>query len=564
MTIEQTSPAPAPAPAPAPVRRGRFMQRLFPILVIAGTALAVTIIWSLPNEIEGFYRSMIPFALIMLAGLLLGMWLVFFSGLRRGWLVALVVLVALGGTALGTIRRVHFDGNMFIRSVEFRWDPTQAELLQAERQRRASELPLPVAVDLDTPASDDWPAYRGPKRDGHASVPKLVREWDQTPPKLLWKQRCGGGYASFAIVNGRAITIEQVGGDEAIVCYDVDTGREIWEHRYPALFSESAGGDGPRATPTIHQGLVYSLGATGELVCLDAKTGQRKWGTNILTNNRNLTWGMCGSPLVVDDLVIVNPGAQTESAIGKAVRAYHRLTGEIVWETGSFNAGYSSPMLAELGGVSQVLIFDGKGLGGYLPRTGQELWRYEWVTQSDQGINVAQPVLLGQDRVLIASGYSRGAALLKVNRQQDQWSVETIWRTNIKTMRAKFSSPVAVGDYLYGLNDGIFECLDLRNGVAVWQDKRRAGRGRAYGHGQMLLVTDQSRPADDPARQQILMVTEANEILLIDPTPQGLREHARLVALSGEKTWNNPAIARGKLLVRNAYEIACYDLTRSE
>jgi outer membrane protein assembly factor BamB len=273
---------------------------------------------------------------------------------------------------------------------------------------------------------------------------------------------------------------------------------------------------------------------------------------------------MCGSPLVVDDLVIVNPGAQTESAIGKAVRAYHRLTGEIVWETGSFNAGYSSPMLAELGGVSQVLIFDGKGLGGYLPKTGQELWRYEWVTQSDQGINVAQPVLLGQDRVLIASGYSRGAALLKVNRQQDQWSVETIWRTNIKTMRAKFSSPVAVGDYLYGLNDGIFECLDLRNGVAVWQDKRRAGRGRAYGHGQMLLVTDQSRPADDPARQQILMVTEANEILLIDPTPQGLREHARLVALSGEKTWNNPAIARGKLLVRNAYEIACYDLTRSE
>lgn len=561
MSTDQAS---KPAASSIATHHNRFMQRVFPLLVVAGTATAVTVIWSLPNEIEGFYRSMIPFAVIMLAVLLLGVWLVFFSGLRRGWLVALLVAALVGGTAFGTIRRVHFDGNMFVRSVEFRWAPTQADLLQAERLRRASELPAPVTVDLDEPAADDWPAYRGPKRDGHASVAKLVRDWDKTPPKLLWKQRCGGGYASFAIVNERAITIEQVGDQEAVICYDINTGREVWEHRYPALFTEAAGGDGPRATPAIHKELVYSLGATGELVCLDAKTGQRKWGTNILTDNRNLTWGMSGSPLVVDDLVIVNPGAQAPQAAGKAIRAYHRLTGEVVWETGSTNAGYCSPMLAELGGVTQVLIFDGKGLGGYLPKTGQELWRYEWITQSDQGINVAQPVLLGQDRVLIASGYSRGAALLKVNHQQDQWSVEPIWRTNIKTMRAKFSSPVAVGDYLYGLNDGIFECLDLSKGTSVWQDTRRPGRGRAYGHGQMLVVADQSRPADDPARQQILMVTEANEILLIDPTPQGLREHARIVALTGEKTWNNPALARGKLLVRNAHEVACYDLTRSE
>src|SRR5207253_1242770 len=148
---------------------------------------------------------------------------------------------------------------------------------------------------------------------------------------LLWRQPCGGGYAGFAVAGNLAVTIEQRRDQEAVVAYDTATGRERWAYAYPAQFTEQLGGPGPRATPTIAGRDVCSLGATGHLVCLDAATGQLKWAVDILTDNQNLTWGMSGSPLVYDNVVVVNPGAQTEAAKGRAVVAYHRATGKEIW-----------------------------------------------------------------------------------------------------------------------------------------------------------------------------------------------------------------------------------------
>src|SRR5262249_13714974 len=172
-------------------------------------------------------------------------------------------------------------------------------------------------------------------------------------------------------------TLEQRRDREAVVCYDATTGREVWVYSYPALFEETLGGPGPRATPTIRDGAVYSLGATGVPVCLDAATGKLKGPApvNILENNANLHWAMSGSPLVYDQVVVVNPGTQSEAARGRALVAYDRATGQEVWKSGATKAGYSSPMLAVLGGVRQILLFDGEGLGGYSAADGKELWR---------------------------------------------------------------------------------------------------------------------------------------------------------------------------------------------
>src|SRR5262249_14154758 len=147
------------------------------------------------------------------------------------------------------------------------------------------------------------------------------------------------------------VTIEQRRDDEAVVCYGAATGHERWVHQYPAHFSEPLGGDGPRATPTIADGDVYSLGATGWLKRLDGATGKVKWETNILADNDNIQWGMSGSPLVYDRFVVVNPGAQRESARGRAIVAYDREAGNPLWSGGARRAGYSSPQLATLCGV---------------------------------------------------------------------------------------------------------------------------------------------------------------------------------------------------------------------
>jgi outer membrane protein assembly factor BamB len=155
-----------------------------------------------------------------------------------------------------------------------------------------------------------WTDFRGPKRDGEYSEGPVLLNWPATGLKPIWKQPAGAGYASFVIARGRAFTIEQRGSQEVVAAYDVPTGREIWTNAWAAEFRESMGGDGPRATPTFHEGRLYSQGALGELRCLDAATGKRIWSRNILTDNQadNLQWGMSNSPLIVDDKVIVMPG----------------------------------------------------------------------------------------------------------------------------------------------------------------------------------------------------------------------------------------------------------------
>jgi outer membrane protein assembly factor BamB len=522
----------------SPPRKRSFFRSWLPWIIVALAGVAVGVLWALPpSAMDGAFRFVDTIMILLLMLLLLRLWLLFFSGLRWWVRIGIPVLVIGGfiGLSVGAVKRVAFSGDM-VPHFHFKWEKSHDEMLQAHREKQKEGLASLPPTDLSGP--DPFPGYRGEQRDGVAHGPALAREW-KGPLTPLWRQPCGAGYSSFAVAGNGAVTIEQRGDQEAVVCYDVASGKERWVWEYPADFQEPMGGPGPRATPTIADGKVYSFGATGKLLCLEGTTGKVVWEVDVLKDNNNLAWAMAGSPLVFDDVVVVNPGAQTPEAKGRALVAFERATGKEVWHTGDNQAAYCSPMLATLGGKRQILLFDAEGLSGYDDKGGGELWRKEWITPP-QKINVAQPLVFDGDRVFITSGYSIGCAMLKVTQTDGKWDVKELWKN--KAMRCKFSSPVAYQGHLYGLDDGVLTCLEQETGKKKWREGH-------YGHGQVLLSGD-----------LLVILGEHGELALVQATPEGFREKGNFPALEGDRTWNPHAIAGGKAFVRNHVEMACYDL----
>jgi len=392
------------------------------------------------------------------------------------------------------------------------------------------------AAPATGPARNYWTNYRGPKRDGNYEATPVLTSWPSGGLTPIWKQPIGVGFASFVIADGRAYTIEQRRGQEVAAAYDFATGREVWKQEWSAEYSDSTG-DGPRATPTWDQGRVYALGATGELRCLDANTGSVIWGKNILSDNgaENLQWAQAASPLVVDDKVIVLPGGSS----GKSVVAYNKNTGAPVWKVLNDRQAYVSPMLVELAGRRQIVVVSSSRVIGLVPESGAVLWSYPWDT--DMGINVSQPVMVDSNRFFISSGYGKGAALVEVKGSGASFTATTIWE-NIN-MKNKFNSSVLHNGYVYGLDEGILTCLDVNTGERKWKEGR-------YGYGQVLLASG-----------HLIVTSDTGDLALIKASPDKYIEVARFTALQG-KTWNYPAIADGRLLVRNANEMAAYDISR--
>jgi outer membrane protein assembly factor BamB len=320
-----------------------------------------------------------------------------------------------------------------------------------------------------------------------------------------------------------------------VAAYDLRTGRELWTNGWDGEFTESMGGDGPRATPTYHDGLVYALGALGELRALDARTGAVVWRRNILSDSGadNLDWGMSGAPLVVDDTVIVLPGGGG----GRSVVALHRRTGQPAWQSLDDRQAYTSPMLMTIAGVKQIVFVTATRVVGVTPEGGRLLWEFPWATQ--MGINAAQPLLLDDDRVFVSSSYGQGAAVFEVIRDGDRFSARQVWANT--RMKNRFSSPLYHAGHIYGLDESILACVDARTGDLKW----KAGR---YGYGQVLLAGD-----------RLIVLTEQGEVVQVRATPEGHEELARFQAISG-KTWNHPVIADGFLLVRNLREMAAFDI----
>lgn len=388
----------------------------------------------------------------------------------------------------------------------------------------------------------DFPAFQGPART--AVLPDLTLDpnWGEHPPRELWREPIGAGWGGFAVVGGYAFTQEQRGDDECVVCRRLSSGKEIWKHADKATYKgkpryEGMGGPGPRCTPTVDDGRVYTVGTTGIFNCLDGGTGKVLWTHNIVTENGGSVafHGVCGSPLIVGNSVIVAPTGKSSASLA----AYDRVTGKPVWCTGINEAAYATPMLASVAGNEQILNYDDRGITAHDPASGQVLWHFDW--------NVKEPICSqpianagAPDQVLLTVGYGRGSALLKVSRGSDgKWSAQPVWET--KTMKTKFTTAVAHGDYVYGLDDGIMQCIDLKTGRQKW-------KGGRYEHGQILLVGD-----------LIVVQTEPGRVVLVEANPNRLTELGTVSALSSQ-TWNCPTLAGKYLLVRNDREAVCYEV----
>ena len=321
----------------------------------------------------------------------------------------------------------------------------------------------------------EYPQFLGPSRNATVRGVRLEPDWSARPPKLIWRRPVGAGWSSFAVSRDAAITQEQRGEQEVVVRYDFRSGEEIWATSNPSHYDNPISGEGPRATPTIVGDRVFSVGSTGILNCLDLETGERIWSRDFIEENDGEVpqWGVAGSPLVMDDIVVVNAGGTD----GKSLVAYNRETGEIAWTGGGDKAAYSSPLMATLAGVKQIVIFNGSSVAGHDPLDGRVLWTHEWPRQQP---NVVQPVPISADGLIVSAGYGVGAKRFQIQRGANgKLEATLVWENN--RLKAKFANFVVHEGFIYGLDDGIMVCLDAATGERQWK------RGR-YGHGQMLLV----------------------------------------------------------------------------
>jgi outer membrane protein assembly factor BamB len=419
----------------------------------------------------------------------------------------------------------------YVELEEDRKDEAELPSLVVPTQSLPTVEAKPVPTSTTAPPAY-WTDYRGPNRDGHYKEMAILTKWPDRGLPELWRRPVGGGYASLVVAEGKAFTIEQRKDHEVVAAYDMETGREVWTNSWRAHFQESMGGPGPRATPAWHGGKVYALGAEGELRCLDAASGKPVWSRNILKDNRasNLQWAMAAAPLVVEDKVIVLPG--------KSVAAYDRLTGQPVWTALDDRQSYTSPMLVTLAGQRQLLIVSARRAMGLTVEDGRLLWEYPWQTSYD--INAAQPLVIGENRFYISAGYGHGAAVVEITRNGERFQARTVWENT--RMKNKFNSAVLYEGHVYGFDEAILACIDATTGEQKW-------KGGRYGYGQLLLASG-----------HLIITSETGDVVLVKATPERHQELARFRALDG-KTWNTPAIAGGKLLVRNTREMACYRIT---
>lgn len=510
--------------------------------------LIVAAVWAVLNGVCQAIEwddAAIPYLILvsssMLAVIVLAIWPVFNRGLTGIWRYGPIAgLLAVGAVFFGLFKVSH-DGAMRL-ILTYRWAPGD-ERLALERDVKAATgatLAAPVA------GPSDFPQFQGSNRDGIVRGLKLARDWQAEPPTLLWRKEIGVGWSGFAAVGPWAVTQEQRGGDEMVTCYEIETGELRWTHTNHARFTSVLGNDGPRATPTIHEGKVYALGATGILDCIDFASGERLWTHDIVKENGADVdnWGKSGSPLVVDEKVIVSAGGSE----GRSLVAYHKDTGEKIWSGGDDVSAYASPVLMTLHGERQVVIVNQGWIAGHDLATGAVRWKHPWKGSSSGDASNSQPHAIGENRIFVSKGYGVGAQVFAVKKSSDGgWSTsDPIWpdaNSGRRVLKTKLSNVAIRDGYVYGLDDGMLQCVELATGKSQWKQGR-------FGHGQQLLVDD----------LLLVMHETTGEIALVEATPTAFRQLGELSALGRRKAWNNLCLVGRRLLVRNDEEAACYEL----
>ena len=450
------------------------------------------------------------------------------NGPRRAAMVATILLASGVWTLLRT------DGMTGDARHDFawRWAETPEERLLAQAGDDPTVLPSAPAATETTATGADWPGLRGPDRDGIIPGVRIETDWSASPPVELWRRPIGPGISSFAVRGDLLYTQEQRGDDEVVASYTVTTGEPVWRHRDAARFWDSHAGAGPRATPTLSAGRVYTFGATGILNALDAADGAVVWSRNAAsdTDAKVPGWGFASSPLVVDDVVIV--------AVAGALVAYDLATGDRHWFGPDGGYGYSSPHLLTIDGVAQILLMSAAGATSVAPADGRLLWEHPW----PPGTRIVQPALTADGDLLISAGEGLGMRRIAVAHGPGGWTIAERW-TSIR-LKPYFNDFVVHDGHAFGFDGSILACIDVEDGKRKW-------KGGRYGHGQLVLLADQDL---------LLVLSEQGELALVGAAPDQFTELARFPAIEG-KTWNHPVLVGDVLLVRNGQEMAAFRLS---
>jgi hypothetical protein len=397
-------------------------------------------------------------------------------------------------------------------------------------------LTIAVAAAAAQPFTQtaDWFQWRGPNRDGKSAETGLLKSWPAQGPPLAWRGTGAGiGYSSFAASRGRLHTLGGRANREYVIAFDAATGKKVWETPIGALLSNDRG-DGPRGTPTIDGDRLYALGGTGDLVSLDLKTGKPLWTKNLLRDfgGRNISWGLSESPLVVNDRVLVQAGGPNASIV-----ALNKSNGAVLWRNHSDEAGYSSAVVANVGGTPQAVFFTAERALGVSVQDGRELWSYDKV--ANRTANIATPIV-ADNRVFVSSDYGTGAALLELTPS----GAREVYFT--RDMRNHHSTSVLIGDHLYGFSGSILTAMQLADGTVAWRD-------RSVGKGSLIY-----------ADQRLYLYSENGVVGLAEATPAGYREHGRFRIESGSlPTWSHPIVTGGRLILRDQDNIYAYDVKSS-
>jgi len=455
-----------------------------------------------------------------------------FASGRRPAVIAAGIVIACGVFAL--LRTAGATGD-FKNEFHWRWSKTPEERLLAQGDETVAS---PAAPSTPVKTDGAWPGFRGPNRDSAVRGVQLKTDWSASPPVELWRRPIGPGWSSFSVHAGRLYTQEQRGNDEIVACYDVSTGKPVWRHTDAARFYESVGGPGPRATPTLSNGRVYALGATGIMNVLDDQTGAVVWSRNAVsdTGAKIPGWGIAGSPLIVGDLVIV-------AASGSLV-AYELATGKPRWFGPKGSDSYSSPQLLTIGGVQQIVLMSSTGATGVALADGKELWSHAWPSDT----RIMQPAVAGEGQFVISVGDGMGGAgtrLIAVKQGQNGqsgsggWTTEERWTS--EEFNPSFTDYVVHKGHVFGFDFGTLACIDVNTGKQTWKAPK-------HGYGQIVLLPDQDL---------LLELSEKGELVLIKASPDQFSELARFKVLEG-KTWNHPVLVGDVVLVRNDHEMAAF------
>jgi len=395
-----------------------------------------------------------------------------------------------------------------------------------------------------------WPGYLGSNRDGILNGVSLSEDWASRAPEVLWLQSCGAGWSSFAVTESTLFGQEQLSTGDCVTARDLATGEILWSTAEESEgFRSGLGGDGPRATPTLcaveddgsSRLILFAVGPTGQLSCLNASDGEVIWNADLmkLFPGKQLIHGVCGSPLVTDDIVVVAPPTDT----GPGLVAFDVHSGELAWKCSSnWRASYASPALMTICEQPQIVFHAGPGVMGVDPTDGTVLWQFEWTNEWDN--NATQPLQVEghPNDLFVATGYKGGIARISIDKNDDgRLQATEVWSTR-RTMKTKFCNLAQFGNVVVGLDNGILCGVNVESGKRLWK------KGR-YEHGQMLK-----------AGEHLLLVEEKGDVRLLKPGPKGHNPIGDSVQALDRKTWSHPVQIVDRMILRNDQQVVCLKL----